>query len=255
MMYDAMKDKIALVTGAASGIGRSTALAFADQDCTVVVSDVSDELGAETVQMIEERGGRGTYIHCDVSSPDDVDNLFDEIENRWGHLDYAFNNAGIEGEMGKPTGECTLENWKRVIDINLTGVFLCLKREINMMTARGEGAIVNMSSVAGLNAFEGIPAYTASKHGVIGLTKTAAVEYADSGVRINVVCPGVIDTPMIDRATGGDEDTERQYVAMEPIGRMGEPEEIAAGVLWLCSDEASFVQGEPLVIDGGFLAR
>jgi NAD(P)-dependent dehydrogenase (short-subunit alcohol dehydrogenase family) len=256
MSDDAFDGKVALVTGGSTGIGRATALAFAERGADVIVADVNDEKAEETVAQIRDEGVESLYVRTDVSSTEEVDDLFDTIESEWVGLDYAFNNAGIEGEQA-PTGECSLENWKQVLDVNLDGVFYCLRKEIGMMLeeGEGEGAIVNMSSVAGLRGFPGLPAYVASKHGVVGLTKAAALEYAETGLRINAVCPGVIDTEMIDRVTHGDPDVERQYVAMEPVGRMGEPEEVADSVLWLCSDEASFVQGETLAVDGGFLAK
>ena len=250
MSYDVFDDTVALVTGGSAGIGRSTALAFAEQGADVIVADVDDEQGEQTIAEVRDRA----YIRTDVASIEEVDTLFETIDSDWSGIDYAFNNAGIEGEQA-PTGECSLDNWRRVLDTNLDGVFHCLKREIEMMTERDDGAIVNMSSVAGLSGFPGLPAYVASKHGVVGLTKAAALEYAESGIRINAVCPGIVDTDMIGRVTGGDPDAERQYVSMEPVGRMGDPGEIADAVLWLCSDKASFVQGEALAVDGGFMAR
>jgi NAD(P)-dependent dehydrogenase (short-subunit alcohol dehydrogenase family) len=179
--------------------------------------------------------------------------MMEQILARFGRLDYAFNNAGIEGSMA-PVHECTEDNWDRTLNINLKGVWLCMKEEILHMRKNGGGVIVNCSSVAGLTGFMNLPAYVASKHGMVGLTKTAALENATAGIRINAVCPGVIHTAMIDRTTGGDKEMEKQYTAMEPVGRMGKPEEIARAVIWLCSDEASFVTGIAMPVDGGFVA-
>jgi len=172
----------------------------------------------------------------------------------FGRLDYAFNNAGIEG-VTAITHECTEENWEKTIGINLKGVWLCMKYEIQEMLKQGKGAIVNNASIAGLGGFPGSPAYVASKHGVLGLTRTAALEYAKSGIRVNAVCPGVIQTPMIDRFTGADQETVKQFESMEPIGRMGQPEEVAEAAIWLCADAASFVTGNAMTVDGGLGAQ
>jgi NAD(P)-dependent dehydrogenase (short-subunit alcohol dehydrogenase family) len=246
--------KIALVTGASAGIGRATAVEFARLGARVVVSDVDDAGGEETLAMIREMGGEGIYVHADVSSVEEVENLFDTITQTYDRLDFACNNAGIEGKQAR-TGDCTLENWQRTIGVNLDGVFYCMSKELELMDAAGSGSIVNMSSVAGLSGFPMLPAYVASKHAVVGLTKASALEYAESGIRINAICPGVIDTPMVERTTGKDPDIERQYVAMEPVGRMGTSQEIADAVIWLCSDKASFVTGSAIPVDGGFMAR
>ncbi|MGZ3687207.1 MAG: SDR family oxidoreductase [Bdellovibrionota bacterium] len=246
--------KVALVTGAASGIGRATALAFAQNGAAVVVADVLDVDGVKTAKMIEERGGRALFVKCDVSSESDVKNLMNKTIETFGRLDYAFNNAGIEGKPGN-TVDCTSENWDRVININLKGVWLCMKYELPQMLKQKSGSIVNTSSIAGVIGFQSIPAYTASKHGVIGLTQTAALEYAKTGIRINAVCPGVIQTPMIDRFTQGEAQARKMLVDGEPVGRVGQPEEVASAVVWLCSDGASFVTGHPLVIDGGWVAQ
>lgn len=247
------EDKIALVTGAASGIGRATAIEFARRGARVAVSDVDSVGGEETAKMITDLDREAMFIKADVSDPDDVSHLFDTIFQTWDHLDIAFNNAGIAGEQA-PTADCSLENWRNTLSVNLDGVFYCLKKELEHMVERNSGAIVNMSSVAGRKGFPGLPAYVASKHGVLGLTKAAAVEYAKTGVRVNAICPGVVKTAMVDNVTGEDPEVERQYVAMQPIGRMGTPEEIAAAVAWLCSDEASFVDGEALTADGAMMA-
>ena len=172
----------------------------------------------------------------------------------YGRIDYAFNNAGIEGASA-PTHECTEENWERTIGVNLKGTWLCMKHEIQHMLKQGKGAIVNCASIAGLVGFQGLPVYVASKHGVVGLTKTAALEYAKSGIRVNAVCPGVIKTNMVDRITGKEKEVEKQFENMEPVGRMGQPEEVAEAVIWLCSDAASFVTGDAMAVDGGWTAQ
>ncbi len=249
-----LEDKVALVTGGGSGIGRATALVFAREGAKVVVADVLTEGGEETVQRIKEAGGKAIFVKTDVSKAAEVVALVDSAVSTYGRLDYAFNNAGIEGNMA-PTADCTEENWDRVIDINLKGVWLCMKYEIPEMLKRGGGAIVNTASVAGLIGFQGSPAYCASKGGVIQLTKVAALEYATRGIRVNAVCPGIIRTPMVERATGGKPELEVQFTALEPVGRMGAPEEVAEAVVWLCSDAASFVTGHPMVVDGGFVAQ
>lgn len=212
------------------------------------------EGGQETEQMIKNADGEAVFIRTDISNALDVERLIDRSIKIYGRLDFAHNNAGIEGIIAA-TADCTEENWDRVISINLKGVWLCMKYEIPLMLKQGGGAIVNTASVAGLVGFQGMPAYCASKGGIIALTRTAALEYATRGIRINAVCPGVIRTPMVERTTGGKSEAEAQFVALEPIGRMGAPEEIAETVIWLCSDAASFVTGHPLVVDGGLVAK
>lgn len=247
-------EKVVLVTGASSGIGRATALAFAEKGAKVVLSDRMEKGGEETLKLIEEMGGKAIWVVCDVSQTKDVNNLFKKIMDTYGSLDYAFNNAGIEGEQAS-LGDSTEENFHKVIETNLKGVWLCMKEEIAIMTKQKHGVIINCASIAGLVGFTGISTYVASKHGVIGLTRTAALEYARSNIRVNAVCPGVIHTPMVDRLTHRDPKKEQDLVKGEPVGRMGQPEEIASAVLWLCSDGASFVTGHPLVVDGGWVAQ
>jgi NAD(P)-dependent dehydrogenase (short-subunit alcohol dehydrogenase family) len=247
-------DKVALITGASSGIGKATALEFARHGANVVVADVQSSAGLQTTREIEELGRKSIFVQCDVSQDDEVKSMIEKATNAFGRLDYAFNNAGIEGDQAY-TADASIENWTRIIDINLRGVWLCMKYEIKQMLKQNEGSIVNCSSIAGLIGFPGIPAYVASKHGVIGLTKTAALEYAKNNIRVNAVCPGVIATPMIDRFVHGEAQALQQLVGGEPIGRLGQPEEIAAGVLWLCSNKSSFVTGHPLVLDGGWVAQ
>lgn len=202
---------------------------------------------------IKEAGGAAIFIRCDVSRSPDVAAMFAQAVNVFGRIDFAVNNAGIEGQTGL-SHECTEENWNKTIDINLKGVWLCMKHEIPVMLKQGKGAIVNVASIAGLIGFPGLPAYVVSKHGMIGLTKTAALEYAKQGIRINAVCPGVIKTAMIDRTTGKDKTVEKKYEDMESVGRMGEPEEVAEAIVWLCSDAASFVTGDAMAVDGGWIA-
>jgi NAD(P)-dependent dehydrogenase (short-subunit alcohol dehydrogenase family) len=246
--------EVAIVTGASSGIGRASAIEFSKEGAKVVVADVLEKEANETVEMIRKMGGEALFVRCDVSNPNDVEQMVKKTITTFGRLDAAFNNAGIEGEQAF-TMDCTLENWDHVININLKGVWLCMKYEIAEMMKQKKGAIVNCSSVAGLVGFPGIPAYVASKHGVVGLSKTAALEYAKHGIRVNAVCPGVIKTPMIDRFTHGSPEAVQQLIKIEPVGRMGGPEEVAALAVWLCSDKASFITGYPYAVDGGFVAE
>ena len=246
--------KVVLITGGSTGIGRATALAFAKADFKVAIGDISIDEANKTVRMITENGGESMFIKTDVSKHDDVKYMVDQVIKTFGRIDCAFNNAGIEGNQA-PTEEGTIENWDRVIDINLKGVWLCMKYEIHEMLKSGGGSIVNMASIAGIVGFSNIAPYTASKHGVNGLTKTAALEYATKHIRVNSVCPGVIYTEMIDRFTGGNEQALQQMAMLAPMERMGTPDEVANAVLWLCSEDASYVTGHQLVIDGGFVAR
>jgi NAD(P)-dependent dehydrogenase (short-subunit alcohol dehydrogenase family) len=242
--------KVAFVTGAGSGIGRATALAFAREGASVVVADTSEQGNRETAHMIEELGGRVLAVRCDVTHTEDVKAALDRSIETFGRLDVAFNNAGVEQEEAT-TAELAEEVWDRVVDIDLRGVFVCMKHEIPLMLEQGGGAIVNTSSGAGVKGFPMGAAYVAAKHGVIGLTRAAALDYARANIRVNAVCPGIIDTQMMDRVTGDTPEGRQRVISQEPIGRMGTPEEIAAAVLWLCSDAASFVVGHARVVDGG----
>jgi NAD(P)-dependent dehydrogenase (short-subunit alcohol dehydrogenase family) len=242
--------KVAFVTGAGSGIGRATALAFAREGASVVVSDISERGNQETVRMIEELDERALAVRCDVTRTGDVKAALDRTVETFGRLDVAFNNAGVEQEEAA-TAQLAEEVWDRVIDIDLRGVFLCMKHEIPLMLEQGGGAIVNTSSGAGVKGFPMGAAYVAAKHGVIGLTRSAALDYAQANIRINAVCPGIIETQMMDRVTGDTPEGRQQVISQEPIGRMGKPEEIAEAVLWLCSEAASFVVGHAMVVDGG----
>ena len=246
--------QVAFVTGAATGIGRATAVAFAKSGAKVVAVDVNHADAEKTVRMAQEFGAEAMFVKCDVSKPDEVLAAVEATVTAFGTIDHAFNNAGVEGAQAM-TGDSDEANWDRVIDINLKGVWACMKYQIPVMLKNGRGSIVNCSSIAGVIGFPGIPAYDASKHGVIGLTQTAALEYATQNIRVNAVCPGVIQTPMIDRFAHGEAQIRRQLAEGEPVGHMGQPEEVAAAVLWLCSDQSSFVTGHPLVVDGGWVAQ
>ena len=250
--------KTALITGSGAGIGRATALAFASEGAKVVVSDVNDKGGIETVSLIDKAGGEAMFHRADVSKPAEVKDLVSAAVKAYGRLDCAVNNAGIEGKIA-PMAEQTIENFDAIINVNLRGVFLCLQAEINEMLKTGGGAIVNLASVAGLIGFPGLSPYTASKHGVNGLTKNAALEYGKQGIRVNSVCPGGIDTRMLDslaeQTTGGTKTTEELMDPLHPIGRIGKPEEVAALIVWLCSPSASFVTGANVPVDGGYVAQ
>ncbi|HXJ19986.1 MAG TPA: SDR family oxidoreductase [Polyangia bacterium] len=253
-MKDELEGKVALVTGAATGIGRATALAFGRARARVVVTDVAPA-GEETAAVIREDGGDAQFLRCDVSNPDQVAAAVAEVVRRYGRLDCAFNNAGIEGTQAL-LGDYPIEVWNHVLAVNLTGVMLCMKSEIAAMAPRGGGAIVNNASILGQVGFATACAYVAAKHGVIGLTRTAALEYADKGIRVNAVCPGFIETPMLERAgLTTNIEARASLEALHPIRRLGRPEEIADAVLWLCSPRASFVTGHPLFVDGGYVAR
>jgi NAD(P)-dependent dehydrogenase (short-subunit alcohol dehydrogenase family) len=251
-METSFKNKVAIVTGGSSGIGKATALVFAKKGAKVVVVDWVEN--KETVNFIKEMGGEAIFIKCDVSKTADVKAMVAETIATFGRLDYAFNNAGIEG-ISASTQDCTEENWDKTIGVNLKGIWLCMKYEIPEILKQGKGVIINCASVAGLVGFAGLPAYVASKHGVVGLTKTTALECAKLGIRVNAVCPGVIQTPMIDRLIGNSKEAVAQFTGLEPVGRFGQPEEIANAVVWMCSDEASFVTGHAMAVDGGFVAQ
>jgi len=250
--------KIALVTGAGAGIGRATALTFAKEGARVFVSDVNAEGGEETAALIRKAGGEADFVRADISKTADVENLISAIDAKYGRLDCACNNAGIEGQIA-PLVDQSDDNFDRIMATNAKGVFLCMRAEIRQMLKTGGGAIANISSVAGLVGFQGLTPYVASKHAVNGMTKNAALEYGKQGVRVNSVCPGGIDTRMLDsvaRQASGGTATSREFLGpMHPIGRIGTPDEIAEMIVWLCSSRASFVTGAVMPVDGGFVAQ
>ena len=251
-MEKSLEGKTTLVTGGASGIGRGTALSFAREGAKVVVVDIDEEGGNGTVDVIIKSGGEATFVTCDVSKSQDVESMVNKAVEAYGSLDCAFNNAGIG--VFSTTAECSEEDWDRLMSINLKGVWLCMKYEIIQMLKQGKGAIVNTSSAGGLIGTPGLPAYTASKHGVMGLTKTAALEYVQDGIRVNAVCPGTVLTPIVEPALKSLEFKE-MLLSKHPMGRFGEVEEVAAAVVWLCSDAASYVTGIGLSVDGGVVAQ
>jgi NAD(P)-dependent dehydrogenase (short-subunit alcohol dehydrogenase family) len=253
-MAGLVEGKVALVTGAGSGIGHGSALAFAREGARVVVADLDAETGEQTAAAIRAQGGEAAFIGGDVSREADVREVVRFAVERFGRLDCAHNNAGITGQPAQ-IQDLDLEVWSRLLAVNLTGVFLCLKHEIALMRERGEGSIVNTSSGAGLVASPGLAHYCASKHGILGLTKTAALENVRAGIRINAVCPGSVDTPPLRAFMDSSPQAAKIVLSSQPGGRLGMPDEIAEAVVWLCSERASFVTGESLVVDGGALMR
>lgn len=249
--------KVTIVTGASSGIGRAAAIAFADEGAHVVVSDVDESGGKQTVELILEAGGDAVFVRADVSDAHATEELVRQAIGRYGRLDVAVNNAGIEGELAE-TQQYPLQAWDRVIAVNLTGVFNAMRAEITAMRESGGGAIINTASILGLVAFPTAPAYTAAKHGVVGLTRSAALENAPHGIRVNAICPGFIQTPMVmERGLRAAENPEviEQLTQITPMGRLGEPEEIAAAILWLASDDASYMTGQAMAVDGAYTTQ
>lgn len=244
--------KVAIVTGGASGIGKSTAVAFARLGAKIAVVDVQD--GSETVELVKQAGSEAIFIKCDVSKDAEVEAMVNQTVKTFGRLDFAINNAGVEGVLS-PVHKLSESDWDKTININLKGIWLCMKHQIPYMLQQGSGSIVNTASIAGVMGFANMAAYVSSKHGVVGLTKTAALELAKSGIRVNAICPGAIKTPMAERGMGGNAEMEKAYLSMIPMGRMGKPEEIADTAVYLCSDAAGYVTGQIMVADGGWTTQ
>jgi NAD(P)-dependent dehydrogenase (short-subunit alcohol dehydrogenase family) len=249
-----LEGKVAIVTGGGSGIGRATSLAFASDGARVVVADVAVKGGEETTRMIRDAGGEAIFVKADVSNAEQVKAMVDKTIEVFGRLDCAANNAGIS-PAPISVSRCTEESWDSVIDINLKGVFLCMKFEVPRMLKGGGGSIVNTASMVGLVGDGGHPAYAASKHGVVGLTKTVAIMYGKAGIRVNAVCPGVIRTPMSEKSFSEHPELKAMSIAMAPMDRFAEAEEVARAIVWLCTSEASFITGHALPVDGGYVAR
>ena len=247
------EDKVVLVTGGGSGIGRATALKFALEGASVVIGNRNEKAGQETVDLIQQAGGKASFYQTDVTKLENVQNLIKYTVNTYGGLNAAFNNAGVEDPQAM-TRDQTEDTFDRVMNVNVKGVWYSLRCEIDYMLTNGGGAIVNNSSIAGVIGYPSHGLYTASKHAVLGLTKTAALEYSKQGIRVNAVCPGGIETPLLDSLTSGDSSTRKYMESLHPIGRLGKPHEIADAVVWLCSNEASFVLGQGIIVDGGFTA-
>lgn len=254
-MTGILQDKVVLVTGGSTGIGRASAVILAREGATVVLADVQDAEGEQTLELVRAAGGRGEYHRVDVTDEAAVNALVAGIATRHGRLDGAFNNAGIEGPTAK-IFDYSLADWNRVLAVNLTGVFLCMKAEIEQMkTQAGGGSIVSTASAAGLIGIPGAAAYNAAKHGVVGLTKTAALEYAGRNIRCNAVCPGFIDTPMLNRVTDASVKIRDTLIAAVPMKRVAQPSEIGDTVAWLLSDRSTYVTGVALPVDGGWVAQ
>ncbi|CQR49739.1 SDR family oxidoreductase [Haloferax massiliensis] len=246
--------EVAVVTGAGSGIGRATAEAFAAEGARVVVSDVNVEGGEETVARIEEAGGTATFVETDVTDGDAVAAMVETAVSEYGRLDFACNNAGVGGAQ-KPAADLSFDEWQQVIDVNLNGVWRSMRHEIPAMLDGDGGVVVNMASILGKVGFANASHYVAAKHGVLGLTKTAAIEYAEQGVRVNAVCPGFVDTPLLGEGGLDDPEARKGIESLHPMNRLGDVDEIASAVVWLCSDGASFTTGEALTVDGGYTSR
>jgi len=254
-MNEAVDGKVALVTGGGSGIGKASALALARAGAKVAVSDINVDSGQATAEAIESAGGHAIFVKADVSRRKDVEALISKTIEVYGQLDCAFNNAGIEGQVGVPISDSSEDEWDQVVDINLKGVWLCMKYELAQMEKQGHGAIVNTASIAGLVGGSFGAAYYASKHGVVGLTKAGAIEYGKSNIRVNAVCPGVIRTEMAERLLKDNQSVEEAITALHPLGRLGTSAEVADTVVWLCSDASSFVSGQAIAVDGGYVAQ